>query len=115
MDHRPDEIARIRHEEAKAAAKLLDAEYYAGACMDLMVMYDGPTLQRFVEIVRKARPDIIITHPVDDYISDHEMVSRLVRAASFAAPAPNFMTFDSNPAPRIDHVPHLYYADPIGG
>ncbi len=115
MEHGPAEIARIRHQEALNAAKLLDADYYAGRCTDLLVMYDQPTLRHFVEVVRKARPDIVITHPPDDYMIDHEIVSRLVRTASFGAPAPNFLTFDEDPAPRIEHVPHLYYADPVEG
>ena len=109
---RPEEIARIRHKEAKAAAGLIDAAYYAAGCEDVFVMYDKPTLQRFVEIVRKARPDVVITHPPADYMVDHENVSRLVRTACFAAPAPNVLTYDQDPAPPIEQVPHLYYVDP---
>jgi len=112
-EHRPDEIARIRHAEAKAAAKYLDAEYYCAGSSDLLVVYDEAHIRRFTEIVRKARPDVIITHPTVDYLIDHEMTSKLVRTAAFAAPAPNFMTYDINPAPRLDHVPHLYYAQPL--
>ncbi|GMU25001.1 MAG: bacillithiol biosynthesis deacetylase BshB1 [Phycisphaerae bacterium] len=111
----PDEIARIRHGEAKTAAALIDAEYYAGGCKDILVMYDEPTIQRFVEIVRRAQPDILFTHPPVDYMIDHEIVSRLVRTAAFAAGAPNFLTYDLNPAPPFKKVPHLYYADPVEG
>jgi LmbE family N-acetylglucosaminyl deacetylase len=113
MQHSPDEIARIRHGEAKASAALLDAEYYCAGCRDLLVMYDAPTVRQFTDIVRHARPDIIITHAPVDYMIDHEMTSRLVRTAAFGAPAPNFLTYALNPGRRIDHVPHLYYAQPI--
>jgi N-acetylglucosamine malate deacetylase 1 len=115
LDHRPDDIARIRNAEARAAAGLLNAEYYSGRSLDLLVMYDEPTLRRSVEIVRRARPDIIITHYPSDYMIDHENVSRLVRTAAFAAPAPNLLTHDEDPAPRTDRVAHLYYADPVEG
>ena len=48
VELRPDEIARIRHREAVAAADILDAEYYAAGAMDLFIMYDEPTLRRCV-------------------------------------------------------------------
>ena len=113
MDKSPSEIARIRHDEARAAAKVLDAEYYAGGCTDLFVMYDDPTLRRYVEIVRRAKPDIVITHPPVDYMVDHEMTSKLVRSACFGAGAPNLYTQADHPAEPLGHVPHFYYADPI--
>jgi LmbE family N-acetylglucosaminyl deacetylase len=113
MEFAPSHIARIRNEEARASAKMLDAEYYAGGCMDLFVLYDAPTLRRFTEIVRRAKPDIVITHPPVDYMVDHEMTSTLVRTACFGAGAPNLLTHAENPALPLKHVPHLYYADPI--
>ncbi len=113
MEHRPDEIARIRHGEARAAAKTIQAEYYGGACTDLFVMYDEPTLRRFVEILRKAQPDIVLTHPPVDYMVDHEMTSRLVRSACFGAGIPNVLTRDPDPAPLLKKVPHLYYVDAV--
>jgi LmbE family N-acetylglucosaminyl deacetylase len=113
IDKGPHDIARTRHAEAEAAAALLDAPYYAAGSIDLLIVYDEPTIRRFVEVVRKARPDIVLTHSPVDYMVDHEMTSRLVRTACFAAPAPNFLTYAVEPAPTIDRVPHLYYADPV--
>jgi len=111
-DHRPDEIARIRHREARAAAELLGAEYYCGGSRDLFVMYDEPSLRRFVEVLRKARPDVVITQPPVDYMIDHENTGKLVRTACFGAPIPNVFTGDIDPAPVLGKVPHLYYCDP---
>lgn len=108
----PDEIARIRHQEARNAAKLVGAEYCAAGCKDILIMYDEPTLKRFVEIVRKVRPDVVITQPPVDYMIDHENTGRLVRSACFAAGAKNFLTYDLDPAPPFEQVPHLYYCDP---
>ncbi len=113
VQHRPEEIARIRHREAAAAARVIDAEYRCAACSDVLIVHDEPTIRRFVEVVRKARPDIVITQPPADYMVDHEMTGRLVRAATFIAPAPNFLTCDLDPAPPSRAVPHLYYADPV--
>jgi LmbE family N-acetylglucosaminyl deacetylase len=111
LEHRPDEIARIRHGEAVAAAAVLGAEYYCAGSLDLLVLYDAPTIRAFTEVVRKARPQIVITHSPVDYLIDHENTSRLVRTACFAATVPNLLTGDIDPAPRLPAVPHLYYAD----
>lgn len=115
VSHGPADIARIRHGEAKAAAAVIGADYYAGRAIDIMIMYDEPTLRHFVEVVRRARPDLVITQPPVDYMIDHETTSRLVRTACFAAPAPNFLTYDEDPAPPASKVPHLYYCDPVEG
>jgi hypothetical protein len=42
------------------------------------------------------------------------MTSTLVRAATFGAPIPNFHRRQGH-APPLDHIPHLYYCDPIEG
>jgi LmbE family N-acetylglucosaminyl deacetylase len=109
---RQDEIARTRHQEALNSAKLLDAEYYCAGLKDGLVIYDEPSLLRVTEIVRKAAPDIVITQPPMDYMIDHENTGRLVRSACFIAGAPNFLTYDLNPAPAHKKVPHMYYCDP---
>lgn len=112
---RPDEISRIRHGEAVRSARILDGEYHCAGCVDLFVCYDRPTLQRFVEIVRRVGPQIVITHSPQDYMVDHEMTSKLVRTACFGAPAPNVLTETPGPAEALSHIPHLYYADPLEG
>ena len=113
--HRPEEISRIRYAEACTAAAVIDAEYLCADCMDLLVVHDRPTLLRFVEVIRRAKPDIVITHNPIDYMSDHEMTSQLVRAATFGAPVPNLVTEAANPAEPLAHVPHLYYVMPMDG
>jgi LmbE family N-acetylglucosaminyl deacetylase len=113
VQHRLDEIARIRHTEAVASAKIVEADYYCAGCADLFIIYNEHNLRRFVEIIRKAAPDIVITHPPADYMVDHEICSVLVRSACFGAPIPNFWTGDADPAPAIPAVPHLYYCAPV--
>ncbi len=115
MEHRPEQIARIRHKEAVSAAAILEAEYYCAGCMDLQVFYDRPTFMRFTEIIRKARPNVIIAPSPVDYMCDHEKTSEIVRAASFAAPIPNVITEDLDPAEHLPAVPWLYYTDPVEG
>ncbi len=111
--HRPDEIARIRHQEAVNAAAVLDAEYYCAGCLDLLITYDAANIRAFTEILRKTRPDIVIACPPADYMIDHEMSSHLVRTACFAGSCPNLLTGDIDPAPPTTNIPHLYYVDAV--
>ncbi len=111
----PDEIAVVRRGEAKQAADLLEADYHCLEFRDLSIVIDNESRGKVTEMMRRARPDIVFTAPPVDYMSDHEMTSRLVRDACFNAPIPNYSTRQWEPAPATDHIPHLYYVDPIEG
>ena len=113
MTHRRDEIARIRHREAMTSAAVLGADYHCAGCLDILITYDAATVCAFTEVVRKARPHLVITHSPVDYMVDHEMTSRLVRTACFGASCPNLLTGDVDPAPSTANVPHLYYTDAV--
>jgi N-acetylglucosamine malate deacetylase 1 len=111
----PDEIAVIRRGEAKASADLLDADYFCLEFRDLSICHDNDSRRRVTELLRRVRPDIVITAPPVDYMSDHEVTSRLVRDACFNASVPNYATRQWEPAAALSHLPHLYYVDPIEG
>lgn len=111
----PDEIAAIRRREAQASADLLGAEYHCLEFRDLCITHDNDGRRRVTELLRKTRPDIVLTAPPVDYMSDHEMTSRLVRDACFAAPVPNYTTQQWDPAEPLPRIPHLYFVDPIEG
>jgi len=108
-----DEIASIRRREAAAAANLIGADYRCLEERDLAIDYNTAARRRFTEVVRSLRPTIIFTHPLIDYMADHEIVGRLVRDACFAAPMPNFRA--SGDSAPLDAIPHLYYCDPFMG
>jgi len=111
----PLEIARVRRAEAKKAADLLGADYMCLEFLDLSIIIDNEGRRKVTEAVRRARPDIVLTAPPVDYMSDHEMTSRLVRDACFNASIPNYATGQWNPAPPLSKIPHLYYVDPLEG
>jgi LmbE family N-acetylglucosaminyl deacetylase len=111
----PIDIARVRREEARQAAALLGADCLCLEFQDLSICHDNDSRRRVTEAVRKARPEIVFTAPPVDYMSDHEMTSRLVRDACFAASVPNYVTLQPNPAPLLAKIPHLYYVDAIEG
>ncbi len=110
-----DEIAAVRRAEAKAAADLLGASYVCLEFRDLSITHDNDARRRVTEVIRRSRPDIVLTAPPIDYMSDHEMTSKLVRDALFNASVPNYKTQQWEPAPPIEHIPHLYFVDAIEG
>jgi len=106
----PKELAEIRHSEAKEAAQCIGAELYWMGYVDEMLFDDAATRLNFAEVIRKARPDLILTHAPDDYHPDHRMVSRLVFNASFLSSLPNIPT----ESPFHPGVQPLYYFDSAG-
>lgn len=110
-----DEIAAVRRLEAEKSAELIGADYTCLEFRDLRIVHDNDSRQRVTEIVRRARPDIVMTAPPVDYMSDHEMTSRLVRDACFNASCPNYITHQWDPAAPTTKIPHLYYVDAIQG
>jgi len=111
-EHLPDEIARIRQGEAAVAAAMIGADYRCAGFGDLAVFNDDTSRRRMTELIRWARPDIVLApSPVDDH-PDHEAVSVLARDAIFASSVPNYRTGEAEP---LAAIPHLYFIDPIGG
>ncbi len=111
----PDEISAVRRGEARRAAEMLGADYMCLEFRDLSILVDNDGRRRVTEALRKARADIVITAPPVDYMSDHEMTSRLVRDACFAASVPHYLTQQWDPAAPLARIPHLYYVDAIEG
>ncbi|HEX4741024.1 MAG TPA: PIG-L family deacetylase [Caulobacteraceae bacterium] len=107
----PAETAAVRQAEAAAAAALIGASYSCAGFPDLAVFNDDASRRRTTEVVRWARPDIVITAAPEDYHPDHEATSVLVRDACFAASAPAYRTGEAEP---LSAIPHLYFMDPIG-
>jgi 4-oxalomesaconate hydratase len=106
------DISATRTNEGKRAAALIGAAYHCLDERDIYVVYDKPTLQKAVDLFRRIAPTLVFTHAAKDYMMDHEMVSLVCRAASFAFGAPNASTHPLLPGAG---VPHLYYADPVEG
>jgi LmbE family N-acetylglucosaminyl deacetylase len=106
------ETGRVRQKEAAAAAAIIGADYHCAGFGDLCVFNDDTSRRRTTELVRAARPDIVITASPADYHPDHEATSMLVRDALFASSVPNYET---GPAAALAAIPHLYFMDPIEG
>ena len=75
--------------------------------------YNDEYRRRAVRVMRAVNPTIVFTHPPMDYLVDHEETSRLVRNAAFIGPVPNYDC--GTPTTPTSRIPHLYYANAIGG
>ncbi|MBI4585292.1 MAG: PIG-L family deacetylase [Planctomycetes bacterium] len=110
----PDEIAAIRRREGASAAGLVGGTFHCLERRDLRVFYDEDGVRRAHSLLRKVRPDLVITHSPADYLLDHEEISKVARTACFGAAVPNAPALDAN-LPPCGKIPCLYYADPIEG
>ena len=86
----PDEIASVRRQEAEASAAVIGAISHWMGLPDGGLWFDAPTRHQFVEVIRRYTPDLIITHPQDDYHPDHKTTSRLVLDAAQIARTANY-------------------------
>jgi len=110
-----ESITKTRRKEAEDAAALLGASLYPLGERDLRIELDDRTKMKITELLRMVDPYIVFTHPHEDYMIDHEVTSRLVRTACFAASIPNYQTFSVMPCKRTSHIPYLFYWSPLEG
>ncbi len=86
----PGQIAAIRKKEAQASADIIGAELVWMAVPDGDLRVDDPTRHQFIEAIRSAAPDVIFTHPPNDYHPDHNATSRLTMDAAQIARTTNY-------------------------
>ena len=84
-----ENVKRLRHAEAEAAARSLGAEF---RCMDLgdyPLQIDGEALLAIAEVIRAFAPDVLVTHTdTDPFNPDHPVAYAAVdRARGLAAGA----------------------------
>jgi N-acetylglucosamine malate deacetylase 1 len=103
-------IARIRREEAYAAARAIGATFHESICNDLEIFYDRQNLARVASVIREVAPEIVLTHSPVDYMEDHTNACRLAVTAAFARGMPNFAT--DPPRPAISDTVTVYHAQP---
>lgn len=104
--------ARVRQDEARAAAAVAGATWHPPLCADLEIVYSVELLRRLASIIRAVAPAIILTHPPQDYMEDHMNTCRLVLTAAFARGMPNFAV--QPPLPPIEQQMQIYHALPYG-
>jgi len=106
------ETQLVRRREAEKSCSLLGASYHYVGFTDFGLFNDDLGNRKTAALIRDVDPWLVITHPPEDYMSDHEITSRLVRNGCFVAPAPNYDTSSYSPVRRSSQIPYLYYAQP---
>lgn len=107
-----EEISKVRRKEARDSADMINASYYCLECEDIFILYDRMTIMKGIELIRKVRPDIVITASPSDYIVDHEVTSKIAQTACLAAGIPNIKIEGTT---ATENVPFLYYCEPTQG
>jgi LmbE family N-acetylglucosaminyl deacetylase len=105
-------IAGIRREEAAASAAVIGAEFHWLGYPDEFLFSNEETRLRFIDLVRAARPDLVICHdPENDYHPDHVTAGRIVWDTHVMVTVPNIKTKH----PPCKKIPEIMYMDTIGG
>ncbi len=105
----PEPLRTMRREEAKNAGMLAAIEVVTCDINDLIIYDNKEQRDSIIDVIRFAKPDVIITHSPTDYMPDHTAVSKLVFDASFAASVPHYGSGDAA------RVTPLYYMDTLAG
>jgi 4-oxalomesaconate hydratase len=107
-DQTVENVKRIRHEQASAAAGTLGADF---RCMDLgdyPLKITDQAMNELVDLFRELEPDIVLTHtPVDPFNPDHPVAYQAVQKARLLASGAGVASAFKNIDP-----PDLYYFEP---
>lgn len=106
-----EELRKMRIGEAKKSGDMVGFKTVTCDIGDLLV--DSSSKEQhdsLVKVIREAKPDFIITHAPNDYMSDHNEVSKLAFKASFSATVPHY---EPQLGEACDLTP-LFYMDNSG-
>jgi len=107
-----DAIVRIRSEEARNAARHINAFYHQPLTDDLTIFYEQDLLLRLSSIMRQVAPEILLTHYPFEYMEDHSNTCRLALTAAFTRGMPNYAV--NPPHPPVEQPVTVYHALPHG-
>lgn len=107
----PAELAEIRKSETLESSKVIGAELIWLGIPDAYLFDDERTRLKVIDMVRVAKPDLIIAHSPNDYHPDHRTASKLVFDTAFIATVPHVKTEH----PYNENVSPIYYMDTSAG
>lgn len=104
-----EETSRVRYEEGKKAAAVLDAEYYTMGGTDGFLFDTKEMRLKVISLIRQVRAGIIFTHLSSDYHSDHRTTANIVEAAAMVS------SLDTVPVSEkpVEITPLLYHSSPF--
>lgn len=110
-DPDPERIAQTRYREARAATAQIGAGLIWMGFPDEMLFNERVTREAFIDAYRAARPDVVFVHSTHDYHPDHRVAGQVAIDARIPAAVPHVRTS----LPALDHIPHLFVMDTLGG
>jgi len=111
-----EETARMRFEEAKKAAAVLEAEYYTLGGIDGFLFDTKEMRLKVISLIRQVRAGVIFTHLSTDYHSDHRTTANIVETAAMVS-ALDTLPVKEKPlsiTPLLYHSSPLTLSDPLG-
>lgn len=104
-----DKVKAARRKEAESAAKALDAHDIRFFDLgDYPLEMDRAAKDRLVDVIRKVRPQFMLTHSMDDpYNTDHPYAARMALECRMIAQA-----WGHNPGEKVLGAPQLYLFEP---
>ena len=111
-----EETAKLRIEEAKKAASVLDADYYMLGGTDGFLFDTMELRLKTISLMRKVRAGIIFTHLPSDYHSDHRTTSNIVETAAMVSSLGTVPVKEKalEITPLLYHTSPLTLSDPLG-
>ena len=103
-----ENVKRIRHEQASAAAQALGADFRCLDLGDYPLNITDTAMDELVELFRELEPDIVLTHtPVDPFNPDHPVACQAVQKARLLAAGAGVASAFKRITP-----PDLYFFEP---
>ena len=107
-DQTIENVKRIRHEQASAAAQILGADFRCLDLGDYPLNVTDKGMDDLVEVIRELEPDVILTHtPVDPFNPDHPVACQVVQKARLLAAGAGVAS-----AFKRINPPDLYFFEP---
>ena len=103
-----ENVKRLRHEQASAAAEIVGAEFRCLDLGDYPLTISDAVMEQLTGLFRDMEPDILLTHtPVDPFNPDHPVASQAVQRARLLASGAGVASAFKNITP-----PDLYFFEP---
>ncbi len=104
-----EETARVRNEEARKAAAVLDAEYFTLGGTDGFLFDTKELRLKVISLIRQVSAGVVFTHLPYDYHSDHRTTANIVEAAAMVS------SLDTVPVKEkpVEITPLLYHSSPF--
>jgi len=103
-----ENVKRIRHEQASAAANNVGAEFRCFDLGDYPLNISEKDMEQMVDLFRETEPHIVLTHtPIDPFNPDHPVACQAVQRARLLASGAGVASAFKNIIP-----PDLYFFEP---